>query len=89
MEAAGVSSYKKARAKLSYEQWWAIHLLTYGAIAASFMHQILNGPMFINHPLNKFYWIGLYVFVAAAILICRFGVPVFKSLRHGLRVDLS
>ena len=87
MIAAGVSSYKKARANLSYEQWWAIHLLTYGAIAASFMHQILNGPMFINHPLNKIYWIGLYVFVAGAILIWRFGLPVFKSLRHGLRVD--
>ena len=87
MIAAGVSSYKKARAKLSYEQWWAIHLLTYGAIAASFMHQILNGPMFINHPLNKSYWIGLYVLVASAILIWRFGLPVFKSLRHGLRVD--
>jgi ferredoxin-NADP reductase len=87
MMAAGITSYKKARAKLTYEQWWSIHLLTYVAIAASFMHQILNGPMFINHPLNKFYWIGLYVFVAASILIWRFGLPVFKSLRHGLHVD--
>ena len=87
MMLAGITSYKKARAKLTYEQWWSIHLLTYVAIAASFMHQILNGPMFINHPLNKFYWIGLYVFVAAAILIWRFGLPVFKSLRHGLHVD--
>lgn len=69
MIAAGVSSYKKVRAKLSYEQWWAIHLLTYDAIAASLMHQILNGPMFINHPLNKLYWIGLYVLVSGAILI--------------------
>jgi len=85
--AAGVTSYKKARAKMSYETWWTVHVLTYGAIAASFMHQIVNGPMFINHPLNKIYWIGLYVFVAGAILIWRFGLPVFKSLRHGLRVD--
>ncbi len=85
--AAGVTSYKKARAKMSYETWWIVHVLTYGAIAASFMHQIVNGPMFINHPLNKAYWIGLYVFVFASIAIWRFGIPVVKSLRHGLRVD--
>ncbi len=62
-------------------------MLTYGAIAASFMHQITNGTMFINHPLNKYYWIGLYVFVAFAILIWRIGIPVGKSLRHNLQVD--
>ena len=35
---AGVTSYKKARAKMSYETWWIIHVYTYIAIAASFMH---------------------------------------------------
>jgi predicted ferric reductase len=87
MLAAGITSYKKARAKMTYETWWMIHVLTYGAIAASFMHQITNGTMFINHPLNKYYWIGLYVFVALAILIWRIGIPVGKSLRHNLQVD--
>ena len=87
MLAAGITSYKKARAKMTYETWWMIHVLTYGAIAASFMHQITNGTMFINHPLNKYYWIGLYVFVAFAILIWRIGIPVGKSLRHNLQVD--
>jgi ferredoxin-NADP reductase len=72
---------------MTYETWWMIHVLTYGAIAASFMHQITNGTMFINHPLNKYYWIGLYVFVALAILIWRIGIPVGKSLRHNLQVD--
>jgi len=87
MLAAGITSYKKARAKMTYETWWMIHVLTYGAIAASFMHQITNGTMFINHPLNKYYWIGLYVFVALAILIWRIGIPVGKSLIHNLQVD--
>ena len=31
--AAGITSYKKARAKMSYETWWTIHLYTYLAIA--------------------------------------------------------
>ena len=84
---AGVTSYKKARAKLSYESWWMIHVLTYVAIAAGMMHQIQNGPMFINHPLNKAFWIGMYAFVFLAILIWRIGIPVWKSFRHNLRVD--
>lgn len=87
MVLAGVTSYKKARAKMKYETWWTIHVLTYGAIAASFMHQIVNGPMFIGHPLNKTYWIGLYVITAGSIVIWRFGIPVAKSLRHDLKVD--
>ena len=61
LAAAGVTSYKKARAKMSYETWWTIHLYTYLGIALSFMHQVLTGPMFIGHPLNKAYWTGLYI----------------------------
>ena len=87
MITAGVTSYKKARAKLSYEQWWLVHVTTYGAVAASFMHQIDNGQMFINHPLNRAYWIALYVLVALALIVYRFGAPLWRSLRHNLVVD--
>jgi predicted ferric reductase len=87
MVMAGVTSYKKARAKMSYETWWIIHIYTYFAIAASFMHQVLNGQMFVNHPLNRFYWTALYVLMAAAIIVYRFGIPIFKSLRHNLVVE--
>jgi DMSO/TMAO reductase YedYZ heme-binding membrane subunit len=45
MMAAGITSYKKARARMSYETWWTVHLYTYLAIALSFMHQVLTGPM--------------------------------------------
>jgi predicted ferric reductase len=87
MVMAGVTSYKKARAKMSYETWWIIHIYTYFAIAASFMHQVLNGQMFVNHPLNRFYWTALYVLMAASIIVYRFGIPIFKSLRHNLVVE--
>lgn len=87
MVMAGVTSYKKARAKMSYETWWIVHIYTYAAIAASFMHQVLNGQMFINHPLNRFYWTALYVLMAASIIIYRFGIPVVRSLRHNLIVE--
>ncbi|MCX6444800.1 MAG: ferredoxin reductase family protein [Actinobacteria bacterium] len=84
---AGVTSYKKARAKMSYETWWIIHIYTYIAIAASFMHQVLNGQMFVNHPLNRLFWTALYVLMAAAIIVYRFGIPLVRSLRHNLVVE--
>jgi predicted ferric reductase len=84
---AGVTSYKKARAKMSYETWWTIHLYTYLAVALGFMHQVLTGPMFTGHPLNKYYWEGLYIAAAAVILLWRIVIPVARSLRHNLRVD--
>ena len=69
MVLAGVTSYKKARAKMSYETWWMVHVLTYAAVAASFMHQIANGSMFVGHPLNRADWIGLYVAMATAVIV--------------------
>ncbi len=84
---AGVTSYKKARAKMSYETWWIIHVYTYLAIAASFMHQILNGQMFIGHPLNRAYWSALYILMGLSILIWRIGISLVRSMRHNLKVD--
>jgi predicted ferric reductase len=87
MMMAGITSYKKARAKMSYETWWIIHIYTYVAIAASFMHQVLNGQMFIGHPLNRLYWTALYILMAAAVLTFRVGAPLWRSLRHNLVVE--
>jgi predicted ferric reductase len=87
MMAAGISSYKKARAKMSYETWWIIHVYTYLAIGLSFMHQVLNGPMFIGHPLNRMYWTVLYISMSFSIVVWRIGIPVARSLRHNLRVE--
>ena len=84
---AGITSYKKARAKMSYETWWTIHLYTYLAIALSFMHQILTGPMFLSHPLNKAYWEFLYLYTAAIIIVWRFVIPTGRSLRHNLKIE--
>jgi predicted ferric reductase len=87
MITAGITSYKKARAKLSYEAWWTIHVSTYLAIALSFMHQILNGPMFILHPLNKAFWIFLYSAMVFCIVYWRIALPTYRSFRHGLKVE--
>jgi predicted ferric reductase len=84
---AGVTSYKNARAKMSYETWWIIHIYTYAAVALSFMHQVLNGSMFIGHPLARLYWTALYVLMGASVLYWRIGLPLARSLRHNIKVD--
>jgi len=87
MVLAGVTSYRKVRAKMSYETWWIIHIYTYAAVALSFMHQVLNGSMFIGHPLARWYWTGLYVLMGASVLYWRIGVPLVRSLRLNIKVD--
>lgn len=84
---AGVTSYKKARAKMSYETWWIIHIYTYAAVALSFMHQVLNGSMFVGHPLNRWFWTALYVAMGASVLYWRIGLPLARSMRHNIKVD--
>jgi len=81
---AGVTSYKQVRKSIKYETWWVIHLYTYLGVALSFMHQILTGGMFIGHPLNRAYWIGLYVVVVVAIVTWRIAIPTMRSIRHNL-----
>ena len=85
--AAGITSYKKVRKNMSYETWWTIHLYTYLAIALAFMHQVLTGPMFIGHPLNKLYWELLYIYAAFVLVLYRFAIPNLRSLRHRLKVE--
>lgn len=72
---------------MSYETWWIIHIYTYFAIAASFMHQVLHGQMFVGHPLNRAYWTGLYIFMAFSVVYWRFGVPLIRSLKINLKVE--
>jgi predicted ferric reductase len=84
---AGITSYKQVRSQIKYETWWVIHLYTYLGVALSFMHQILTGGMFIGHPLNRAYWIGLYVAVLLAIVTWRIALPTYRSLRHNLVIS--
>jgi ferredoxin-NADP reductase len=51
------------------------------------MHQVLNGQMFIGHPLNRAYWTALYVFMGLSIVIWRIGIPLARSMQHNLKVE--
>ncbi|MCU0483862.1 MAG: ferric reductase-like transmembrane domain-containing protein, partial [Chloroflexi bacterium] len=81
-----VSSVRAARRRISYEGWFSIHLYAYLAVALAFAHQLLVGSDFVNDPVARLYWIGLYAVAAGLILVFRFGAPIALSLRHRLRV---
>ena len=83
---AGITSYRIARRRLKYETWWVVHLYIYLALALSFPHQIATGTSFVGHPANRAWWIAIWIATAGVAVLYRFGLPLYRSLRHQLRV---
>ena len=83
---AGVSSYRHVRRRLRYETWWVIHLYLYLGLALAFAHQIFTGVAFIGHPLVRALWIVVWAATAGMVIVYRIAQPVWRSLRHQLRV---
>src|SRR3954462_12067720 len=84
--AAGITSYRLARRRMAYETWWSVHLYTYLALFLSFSHQIDTGASFVGHPVARFWWTALWLGTLGVVLAARIGLPVWRSLRHQLRV---
>jgi ferredoxin-NADP reductase/DMSO/TMAO reductase YedYZ heme-binding membrane subunit len=83
---AGVTSYRRARARMKYETWWAVHLYTYLGLGLSFIHQLDTGAPFVGHPLARTWWTALWVGCLAVVLAFRIALPLWRSFRHRLRV---
>lgn len=83
---AGITSYRSVRRRLKYETWWVIHLYLYLALALAFAHQIVTGVVFIGHPLVRALWIVVWASTAGVVIVFRIGQPIWRSLRHQLRV---
>jgi predicted ferric reductase len=84
--AAGVTSYRRARARLAYETWWAVHLYTYLALFLAFSHQVATGASFVGHPLARVWWTAIWLAGAGAVIAYRVAMPLGRTLRHRLRV---
>ena len=84
--AAGVTSYRLARRRMAYETWWSVHLYTYLALFLSFSHQIGTGASFVGHPVARLWWTALWLGTLVVVLGGRIGLPVWRSLRHQVRV---
>jgi predicted ferric reductase len=84
--AAGISSYRLARRRMAYETWWSVHLYTYLALFLSFSHQVDTGASFVGHPATRFWWTALWIGTLGVVVAARIGLPVWRSLRHQVRV---
>jgi predicted ferric reductase len=81
-----ITSMRRARRHLRQDTWGFLHLYAYLAIALAFGHQLAVGSDFNADPVARGYWVGLYLAVAACLLVFRVGHPLRLSLRHRLRV---
>src|SRR4051812_32782552 len=84
--AAGISSYRLARRRMAYETWWSVHLYTYLALLLSFSHQVDTGASFVGHPVARLWWTALWAGTLGVVVVARIGLPVWRSLRHDVRV---
>jgi len=74
------------RRKLSYEWWYAVHLMAYAGIALGWFHQIPTGNELVLATVAADYWRGLYAATIAVLVVFRVLLPAAAALRHRLRV---
>ena len=72
--------------RLRYATWHLLHLYAYAGIALAVPHELWLGSDFGSPPAQGFWW-TMYVAAAGATVVFRLGMPVWRTLRHRLRVD--
>ncbi|MFD7771939.1 ferric reductase-like transmembrane domain-containing protein [Streptomyces sp. NPDC059787] len=82
----GAASARRARRRLAYETWHFIHLYTYVAVVLAFTHQVAVGSTFTASTAATAYWYGLWGAALAAVFAGRLVLPLWRNLRHQLRV---
>jgi DMSO/TMAO reductase YedYZ heme-binding membrane subunit len=81
-----VTSIRAARRRLRYESWHLLHLYAYAGVALALPHQLWTGTEFLDSRLAAAYWWAAWMLTAGSILVFRFGLPLWRSMRHRLRV---
>jgi predicted ferric reductase len=82
-----VTSMKAARRRLRYESWHLLHLYAYVGVGLALPHQLWTGADFISSPAATVFWWSAYCAAAGAILLFRFGLPLWRNVYHRLVVD--
>jgi predicted ferric reductase len=81
-----VSSIKAARRRLRYESWHLLHLYGYLGVGLALPHQLWTGQEFLQSLAATAYWWTLWGVAAAAVVVWRIVLPLWRSSRHRLRV---
>ncbi|MFD8519935.1 ferric reductase-like transmembrane domain-containing protein [Streptomyces capillispiralis] len=82
----GAVSARRARRRFAYETWHFIHLYTYVAVVLAFTHQVAVGSTFTASPAATAYWYVLWGAALTAVFAGRLVLPLWRNLRHRLRV---
>ncbi|WP_432081670.1 ferredoxin reductase family protein [Streptomyces sp. WAC 04229] len=82
----GAVSARAARRRMAYETWHFVHLYTYVAVVLAFTHQVAAGTTFTASPFAKTYWYAVWGGALGAVLAGRVVLPLWRNLRHRLRV---
>jgi predicted ferric reductase len=81
-----LTSIRVARKALRYESWHLLHLYAYVGVGLSVPHEIWTGADFATSSLARLYWWSSYAVAAGAIVVFRVGMPLWRTLRHGITV---
>ena len=81
-----VTSVRAARSRLRYESWHLLHLYAYLGVGLALPHQLWNGQEFLSSLAATVFWWSLWGAAVAAILVFRFGMPLYRTARHRVRV---
>ena len=87
MVAVSIASLYPIRRRIKRENWWGLHLFMYLALALAFAHEIVLGPSFVGHPVTQLVWSVAWAATAGLVLTYRVGLPIVRSIRHGLVVE--
>lgn len=82
-----VTSLVAVRRRFPYEFWYAIHLLTYAAVATAIPHQFSVGGLFAEGTWQRSYWLALCIATGATLLLYRVYQPLAATFRHQLTVS--
>jgi predicted ferric reductase len=80
------TSIRVARRRLRYESWHLLHLYAYLGVGLALPHQIWAGRDFASSTAARVYWWTAYAAVAGCVLVFRLGLPLWRTLRHGISV---
>ncbi|GAA3102677.1 putative ferric reductase [Kribbella aluminosa] len=81
-----LTSIRAARRRLRYESWHLLHLYAYLGVGLAIPHQLWTGQEFLASTGRTVFWWTAWAVAAATVLGYRIGVPVWRNLRHRLRV---
>ena len=81
-----VTSIRAARRALRYESWHLLHLYAYLGVGLALPHQLWTGTDFTSSAGRQVFWWTAWAASAASVLVWRVGLPLWRNLRHDLRV---